>query len=76
MGVLTLSPKGHVAPSSRSPGVHRALKASSHRDPPPCLPPSAPGNRPQAHLVGDRQPGQGAEAQQRGGGHGSSSSHG
>lgn len=73
-GVPTLSSEGHIAPSSQSPLLPR--------DPPPLPAPSAPANSPPAppplaHLVGDGQPGQGAEAQQRGAGHGGSGgSHG
>lgn len=52
------------------------MDSSFHRDPSPLLPTSAPTSSPQAHLMGNGQPGQGAEAQQRGGGHGGGGGHG
>lgn len=73
-GVPTLSSEGHIAPSSQSP----LLPTETHRPSPLPQPlQTVPPRPPPTHLVGDGQPGQGAEAQQRGAGHGGSGgSHG
>lgn len=51
----TLSPEAPVFLFTEPRGT--GLWATLPADPPALLPPSAPTNRPQAHLVGDGQPG-------------------